>query len=129
MVGEITLLFLEWYFFDFPREILSGMRNFLKFGLHYFSIPFLFKTLFAHWHKYSWYYPKRFDILKIFEVWISNQISRLMGAIARSSLIFIGLTYEILIFISGLLILILWFSLPIIFFFILIYGIRILSQI
>jgi hypothetical protein len=129
MVGESIILFLEWYFLDFPKAIFGGVKNFLKFGLHYFSIPFLLKTLFSHWHKYCWNYPKKFDIAKIFEVWISNQISRLIGAIARSFLIIVGLIYEILIFILGILTLFLWFSLPIIWFFILIYGIEFLSEI
>ncbi len=127
--GENFILFVQWYFFDVPKEILRGVKNFLKFGLHYFSIPFLLKTLFAHWHKYFWQYPKGLDIPKILEVWISNQISRFVGMIARSFLILIGLLYEIFILIFGILFFVFWFLFPIIWFFIFVYGIKLLFKI
>jgi hypothetical protein len=129
MIGENFVLFFEWYLFDFPREILKGIKNYLKFGLHYFSIPFLLKTFFAHWHKYAWQYPRALNIAKIFEVWISNQISRLVGMFCRSFLILIGLFYEILVLIFGILIFLLWYFLPIILFLIFIYGAKLLFKI
>ena len=129
MIGGNFILFTQWYFLDFPRKILRGIRNFLKFGLHYFSIPFLLKTLFAHWHKYFWQYPRALDIAKILEVWISNQISRVIGMIARSCLILVGLVYELFILILGVLFLALWFFFPIIWLLIFIYGIKFLFKI
>jgi len=129
MIGENLVLFAEWYLIDFPKEILRAIKNFLKFGLHYFSIPFLFKTFFSHWHKYFWRYPRAPDIVKILEVWASNMISRLVGMTARSFLILVGLIFEILILIFGLSFFIFWFSLPIILFLIFIYGIKFLFEI
>jgi hypothetical protein len=126
MIGENIFLFIDWYFIDFPKEILKGIKNYLKFGLHYFSIPFLLKTFFYHWHKYAWQYPRAPDIAKIFEVWISNQISRLIGMILRSFLIFAGLLFEIFVLIFGFLFLFLWLFLPAIWFLILIYGVKFL---
>jgi hypothetical protein len=126
MIGENFVLFFEWYLFDFPREILKGIKNYLKFGFHYFSIPFLLKTLFAHWHKYFWQYPRGLDIAKILEVWASNQISRLVGMVCRSFLILAGLSYEILVLIFGILIFLLWYLLPVILFLIFIYGAKFL---
>jgi hypothetical protein len=120
---------ISWYLIDFPKTILDAWKNFLKFGLHYFSIPFLLKTFFAHWHKYSWQYPKGLDIGKILEVWVSNQISRAVGAVARSFLILLGLIFEILILILGILAIFGWFLLPIFLFLIFIYGIRFLFEI
>lgn len=124
-----SIAFVEWYFFGFPREILRIIKNFLKFGINYFSIPFLLKTFFAHWHKYSWQYPKGFDLLKILEVWASNQISRMIGMVARSFLILIGLIFEIFVLFFGILFLFCWFLLPLIWFLIFIYGIKFLFQI
>jgi hypothetical protein len=129
MIGENLALFTEWYFLDLPKEVFKGMKNFLKFGLHYFSIPFLLKTFFTHWHKYSWQYPKAPDLAKILEVWVSNQISRLIGMICRSFLILFGLVYEILVLIFGFLIFVFWFFLPLIWFLIFAYGIKFLSKI
>jgi hypothetical protein len=129
MIGESFILFLEWYLLDFPKEILKGVKNYLKFGLHYFSIPFLLKTFFAHWHKYFWQYPRGLDIAKILEVWASNQISRLVGMVCRSFLILAGLVYEILVLIFGILIFLLWYFFPIILFLIFIYGAKFLFEI
>jgi hypothetical protein len=129
MIGENLVLFIEWYFFDLSKEILRAIKNFLKFGLHYFSIPFLLKTLFSHWHRYAWAYPKSPDLAKILEVWISNQISRLIGAIARSFLILFGLIYEIFVLILGFLLLFFWFFLPLIWVLIFVYGIKFLFKI
>jgi hypothetical protein len=122
-------LFLQWYFVDVPKEILNAQKNFLKFGLHYFSIPFLLKTFFYHWHKYFWQYPRGLDIPKIVEVFLSNMISRVIGMITRSFLILVGIIYEVFVLFFGFLIFILWFLLPIILFFIFIYGINILLSV
>jgi hypothetical protein len=129
MIGENFGLFFEWYLFDFPKEILKGIKNYLKFGLHYFSIPFLLKTFFSHWHKYAWQYPRAPDIAKIFEVWASNQVSRLVGMVCRSFLILIGLIFEVLVLIFGFLIFFLWFFLPIILFLFFVYGAKLLFKI
>jgi hypothetical protein len=125
----MILALISWYFVDFPKIIFNAWKNFLKFGLHYFSIPFLLKTFFAHWHKYSWRYPKVPDIGKILEAWVSNQISRAVGMIARTFLILLGLIFEILIFILGILAIFGWFLLPIFLFLIFIYGIGFLFKI
>jgi len=129
MIGENLILFFEWYFLDFPKEILGGIKNYLKFGFHYFSIPFLLKTFFSHWHKYAWKYPRALDIAKILEVWVSNQISRAVGMVSRCFLILIGLIFEVLVLIFGSLIFFLWFFLPIILFLFFLYGIKLLFEI
>jgi hypothetical protein len=129
MIGENLALFIDWYFFNFPKEIFEGVKNFLKFGFHYFSIPFLFKTFFAHWRKYYWEYPKGFNLANFFEALVSNLISRLIGATARSFLILLGLIYEIFILIFGFLFFLLWLTLPIILILIFVYGIKLLFKI
>jgi hypothetical protein len=118
--------FLSWYLFEVPREILRGIRDFLKFGIFYFPIPFFLKTLFSHWHRYVWRYPKGFDPGKYFEVFFSNLISRIIGAIARIFLIFIGLIFEILILFFGTIVILAWFFLPIFLILGFIYGIKFL---
>lgn len=126
---NLLLLLIVWYLGDVPKKIFEAWGNFLRFGLYYFSIPFLLKTLFAHWHKYFWQYPKTIDIGKILEVWASNQISRLIGMIARIFLISLGLIFEFLVLIVGALLLIGWFLLPFLLFFLFIYGFKLLFNI
>ena len=94
------------------RELIKAWKNFLLFNLNYFSTLSLFKTLFSPWRKYKWSYGKGFDIKRYFEVLFSNLISRVLGAITRSFLIFIGLAVEIFIVFAGLIVFVGWLIMP-----------------
>lgn len=117
---------LAWQFFDMPKNILKGWKNFLKFNLNYFSIPLLFKTLFSPWRKYFWLYPRGFDLGKYLEVFLSNLISRILGAILRIFLIIIGILVEIFIIFIGIIVFLVWLILPILLICGFYYGVRIL---
>lgn len=123
---NIFIQYLCWQFFDAPKSILSGWKNFLKFGLNYFSIPLLLKTLFSPWRRYRWTYPKAFDIGIYLEVFFSNLISRILGLILRVFLIFFGFLTEILFIFGGLFILFIWLILPFLIFLGFYFGFRIL---
>lgn len=110
---NIIVQYLIWYFFDVSMEILKGWGNFLIFNLNYFSIPLLFKTIFSHWRRYKWDYGRGFDISRYLEAFFSNLISRILGAIMRVVLIFIGILSEVLIFIFGLTLFFGWLFLPV----------------
>ena len=126
-IGQnIVSLWISWQFFDVPKNILKAWRNFLKFNLNYFSIPLLLKTFFSPWRRYIWYYPKGFDLGKYFEVFFSNLISRILGAVLRFFLIIIGILAEILIIFVGLMIFFGWLVLPILLIVGLIFGFKIL---
>jgi len=120
----ILIQYLSWHFSDVPKDILRGWKNFLKFGLNYFSISSLFKTLFSHWRKYRWFYPKGFDIGKYIEVFFSNLISRILGAILRIFLIITGVLAEIFIIFAGIVIFLGWLILPALLIAGLIFGIK-----
>src|SRR3989344_317519 len=92
---SIISLWFAWYFLDVPKEILAGWRNFLLFGINYFSIPLLVKTFFSHWRRYSWSYGHGFDIARYFNVLASNLVSRFLGAFMRTILIFFGIITEV----------------------------------
>ncbi len=109
---NIVFLWLEWHFIDIPKEILKVWRNFLLFNLSFFSIAFLFKTFFHYWHKYHWSYGRGFNIKRYTEVFLSNLISRTIGAIIRFFIIIIGLVVEIMVFVIGIVFLVLWLLLP-----------------
>ncbi|OHA61877.1 MAG: hypothetical protein A2117_01795 [Candidatus Wildermuthbacteria bacterium GWA2_46_15] len=121
---NILLQWLSWQFVETPKGILRGWRNILVFNFEYFSIPLLFKTFFAYWRQYRWYYPRSFDIGKYAEVIFSNIISRVLGAIVRSAMIVLGILVEIIIFLIGALVFLVWVLLPALIFFGLWQGIR-----
>lgn len=123
---NIFFQYLQWQFLIAPKNIFLGWRNFFMFNLNYFSVFPLMKTLFSPWRRYNWVYPRGFDIAKYFEILSSNLISRVMGAIMRSSLIVIALIMEILIIIAGIIILIAWLALPAILILGLIFGLNLL---
>ncbi len=109
---------LWWQFFEVPKNIFKAWKNFLRFGLNYFSIPLLLKTFFSPWRRYKVFYPRGFDPWAYFETFFSNLIFRTIGAILRSVLIIIGVFFEIFVFFAGLFMLFLWYILP----FILLWG-------
>ncbi len=109
---NIFLQYLIWQIFDVPKNILAAWRNFLKFGLNYFSIFLLLKTLFSPWRKYKMSYGKGFDIGRFFEVFSANLISRILGAIMRIILIFIGFLAEIFIILGGIIVFLGWLISP-----------------
>jgi hypothetical protein len=123
---NIFIQYLLWQFFEVPENILKAWRNFLLFNLNYFSIPLLLKTFFSPWRRYSWSYPKGLQIGKWLEVFFSNLISRVLGAIMRIILIFIGILVEIFFFLVGAIIFLGWLILPVLLIFGFFYGFKIL---
>jgi hypothetical protein len=117
---------LIWQFFDAPKAILIGWKNFLLFNLNYFSIPLLLRTYFSHWHRYSYSYEKVFEFWKNIEVFVFNMMSRIIGAILRTFFIIIGALVEAAIVIIGLIILLTWLALPFLLISGLFFGIKLL---
>lgn len=109
---NVVYQLISWHFFEVPREILKAWKNFLKFNLNYFSVPLLLKTLFSPWRRYKISRGQGFDLGKFFETLISNLIFRLLGAVIRSFLIFVGLLVELFIVFGGIIIFIGWLVLP-----------------
>ncbi len=124
---NIFFQWVSWHFWEVPKNILMAWKNFLKFGLNYFSLSLLIRTFFSPWHKYVWAYPRGFDIGKYLEIFISNLISRILGAILRIFLIIFGVLAEIFIIFAGMIILFGWLFLPAFLIAGLIFGIKIIS--
>jgi hypothetical protein len=101
-----------WHFFEIPKEIGKVWRNFLFFNYYYFSITILLKTLFYPWRKYYLSYGEGFNLKRYFEVFVFNSFSRAIGFFLRSSLILIGLLFEILLIIIGIVVIFGWLFLP-----------------
>jgi len=123
---NILWQYLVWQFFEVLKNILRGWKNFLIFNLNYFSIFLLIRTFFSPWRRYVWAYPRGFDIGRYLETFISNLISRILGAVMRVFLIFFGILTEIFIFFAGLIVILVWLALPIILIKGIIFGFEIL---
>lgn len=123
---NIFFQWFSWHFFEVPGSILKAWKNFLLFNLNYFSIPLLLKTLFYPWRRYKVSLGKGFDIGRYFEALFSNLIFRILGAVMRSILIFIGLLVEIFIFLGGIIVFIGWLVLPVLLLAGLLFGIKVM---
>jgi len=121
---NIFLLWVEWYFIDIPKGIVKAWVNFLLFNLYFFSVTFLIKTLFSHWHKTMWYRGRGFSFSRFFEAIISNVFSRVIGAVMRFFLIITSVIIEIIIFFSGIIILLFWMIMPFFIIYSFVFGIK-----
>jgi len=128
MSQNIFIKYLAWYFSDTSGGILKGWQNCLKFNLNHWSVPLLLKTWFSPWRRYRSSYGKAFSFTRYFEVLAFNLMSRVIGAIMRSVLIIIGLFTEVLVFLSGVAVLLTWLILPFILILTFIYGCKILLR-
>lgn len=117
---------ISWHFFDVPKEILKGWKNYLKYNLEYFSVPLLLKTYLSPWRGYKWSYGRGFDIKVWAEAAFSNLISRGLGAFMRTFLILFGIITEIIILFLGLITILFWLFLPMIFAIGIFYGFKFL---
>ncbi len=103
-----------WHYVVSLKRIYCQWKDFLKFNMDYFSIPFLLRTIFSPWKKYKISYGKGFDIARIFEALTFNVFSRFIGAGTRSIVIILGLLTQFLIIFFGIFIILFWIILPLI---------------
>ncbi len=123
---NILTQYVQWHFFEMPKEILRGWKNYLKFFSYFFSIPILIKSFFSPWKRISWGYGRGFSPTRFLETAISNVFSRIIGAFLRSILIVLGIFSESIIFVLGAIFFIAWIFLPAIFIFSFFFGLKLL---
>jgi len=118
-------LFFYWWYLEAPARNFKIVLAFILRTIDTFSIPILFKTLFAPW-KRDIISTENLSLNERFQVWIWNLISRLVGAVIRSVTIFTGLIFILIVAILGIFLWLLWFLLPFIFIFLVFYGLLLL---
>ncbi len=102
-----------WHFKGAPLVIFKTWSNFLKFGLRYFSIPLLLKTIFYPWKRISESYRGGIaNFSENLEILILNTFSRFLGFIIKTILIFFGLLFLFFVFITGLIAFLAWIIFP-----------------
>ena len=109
---NILTMWFVWHFSEMPRFLFFVWKNYINFGLDFFSTPRLLATLFSPWRAYRWSYPRGFDMLGYANTFVSNIFSRIIGAICRLVLIVLGFFAQIFIFIAGMIMIIGWLSIP-----------------
>lgn len=121
---NILIKYLYWQLIITPKKVLSIVRNYLSFGLEFFSIGETLRSLFSPWRRYLWDYGRGFDIARYFEVFLSNIITRLIGFIMRLFLIATFLIYEVIILVLGIVLFFASIVYPFLFVWAIIYGFK-----
>src|SRR3989344_561525 len=125
MAKNVFAYLVQWYLFLVPKEIVRGWGNILWFNLEYFSLFVLLKTLFSPWRRQTVSYGKGFNLGRYFEALIGNLISRILGAIIRSTLFIAGLCAELALVFLGPIVFVVWFVLPVLLALSLVQGLKI----
>lgn len=95
------------------RDIMMFWENLLWFGYHFFSIELLSKTFFRPIYRMQdTYGAKGLDLEYIAQTLVTNTISRLVGMVLRLIIIIAGGAFELIIFLLGPLLLLLWAVIP-----------------
>lgn len=121
---NILIKYLYWQLIITPKKVLSIIRNYLSFGLEFFSIGETLRSLFSPWRRYLWDYGRGFDIARYFEVFLSNIITRVIGFIMRLFLIITFLIYEAIILALGTILFFASIIYPFFFIWAIIYGFK-----
>jgi hypothetical protein len=112
MIKQVLRTWLVWQFYEAPKFLLSVWNNYIMFATRFFSLTLIFKTFFSPWRRYSWGYPKNFNVGEFFSALIPNFFSRLIGAMVRIVLIIMGIIFQIFVVLTGLLVFIFWLIWP-----------------
>jgi len=99
---NILIKYLYWQLILTPKKVLTITRNYLAFGLEFFSIRGTIRSLFSPWRRYMWDYGRGFDPGKWLEVLFSNIITRVIGFVMRLFLIILFVVYEVFVLILGI---------------------------
>ena len=109
---NILTTWFYWHFYEMTNFLLQAWKNYILFTINYFSLPLLVQTLFSPWRRYQWLYARGFDPWQYFETFVSNIVSRVLGAICRVVLIIIGAASQLIVMVLGLFIIMGWLLLP-----------------
>lgn len=114
---KLIAIFIKWYWIEMPLIILGQIQKYLTTISKIFSFSFLLKTFFSPWKNQLYAYPsKGFDLKRIFEVWTSNMVSRVVGAMVRGFTILFGFLILIFCLFLGVGVLLVWVIYPVLFF-------------
>ena len=122
--------YLLWHYSRAFLEIFHVWLNLLGFVIQYFSIPQLIRSWFAPWKRMTEGRGETFNLEDLAGFVIINIISRIIGTILRTIIIFIGLVSLLITILGGFLVYVFWVVAPLVIISLLGFGLTMLiSQI
>lgn len=117
------ITYLYWWYLEEPAYIWRAIRIVTKKVFFSFSVPLLLRTLFDPWRR-DVTYKENASLQDLFNIWIGNLISRLVGFILRLVTIFTGIFLTIIVFLILIFLYAAWLLMPAIIVFLFYTGIR-----
>lgn len=108
-------LVLEYFIWHYTRafaDLVIILGNFFRFLVHFFSVPEIWRTLFAPWRRLGEVYGSPYDLNAVAETFIVNTLMRLVGLIIRLGLLVIFSSSLVLWLVVSGLFLIGWLVVP-----------------
>ena len=114
--------YLRWHYSEGCKDLFHNWQSFVSFVLYFFSIGFLFKTLFAPFGRLNEEYKKGFNPETFFETLVVNTLMRVVGFVLRTFVIVVGLVALLMVVVLGPVVFFLWTLAPLIILFLFIFG-------
>lgn len=112
----LVILLKEYLFWHYGRAFkdLAGLaKNFFWFGRHFFSLKLLATTLFSPFYRMREDYGRGLNLENLAENLVANVVSRVVGLIFRTIVVFTGIIFETVLGVLVILTFILWPLLPV----------------
>ena len=104
--------YFVWHYTEAWFLMWGVWRNFLWFVIHFFSLPQLMRSWFAPFKRITEERGDKFDLEALAGFVIIGILSRLVGAIARTVIILLGVLTLSLTIVGGFFIYLVWALLP-----------------
>lgn len=111
----LTESYFAWHYGRAFVDMFHIWMNFLWFVFNFFSISALIETFFDPWKRMGESYPKGFDIAGVISTLVVNLLMRMVGIMVRLIVLCIGLAFATVIFVTGIVVGILWALMPVVF--------------
>ena len=119
--------YFYWHYSRAFFEIFHTWKNFIWFVGHYFSLRQLTVSWFSPWKRTVEGRGKKWDFEDLAGFIIINILSRLVGAVIRTVIIFIGVVSVLLTIVGGVLFYIFWTVAPFVLIVLLGFGLTLLA--
>jgi hypothetical protein len=114
--------YFTWHYTLAIKNLFHICLNFIWFIWNFFSFKILLKTLFTPYKRLTEHYNGGLDIERFLETIVVNLLMRIVGFIARSVVLILGLISLVIVSISSVFVLFIWLLLPFILLFFFVSG-------
>lgn len=115
--------YAHWHYTRGALDLISNLKNIVRFVFGFFSISILLRTIFTPWERMGESYKKGFDLESWMETFVLNTLMRFVGFVIRFITIILGLLVFAVSIILSLIIFISWILMPFLLLFILGIGV------